>query len=141
MRNLIPVSKKNITLYHLSVENHDNEVFRPRSIESGYEGEDSYHRRICFSTTLSGAFRAISFFNDRMDLYVHIPQNIDDVISKGKLFKPSVKLVPDQKYTNEYWVRSPVRMKCIGKIRICLRRNQYNTWRPSTSITWLERYK
>lgn len=72
--------------YHLSEINHNNEVFYPRvpySIMDDEEYKDQKSKRICFSTTLSGAYRAIQFRpNESMELYVHIPLEIENKIKQ-----------------------------------------------------------
>ena len=72
--------------YHLLEINHNNEVFYPRvpySIMDDEEYEDQKSKRICFSTTLSGAYRAIQFRpNESMELYVHIPLEIENKIKQ-----------------------------------------------------------
>ena len=78
---------KNIHLYHLSEENHNNRIFKPRIPKSAADncGENTTIARICFSSSMSGAYRAITDIKDHGDwcyfpLYVHVPENIADVI-------------------------------------------------------------
>jgi coproporphyrinogen III oxidase-like Fe-S oxidoreductase len=126
-------------LYHLSEINHNNEVFHPRvpySIMDNEEYEGQKTKRICFSTTLSGAFRAIQFRpNESMELYVHIPYN-DNV----KYYCPTESQVYDCKFTNEVWVRRKTKMKCIGEIRAYYKNSDFRHWRPKVRVKWLEKY-
>lgn len=127
-------------LYHLSEENHNGEVFSPRvpnSIMEEEELEDHKSKRVCFSKTLSGAYRAIQFRPcEKLDLYVHVPYN-----KKIKYYRPTVKQVYDVGFTNEVWVRRKVKMKCIGKIRAYYNRDYcLHRWRPLVHIKWLEKY-
>lgn len=130
-------------LYHLSESNHEGEVFIPRvplSTAYALNGEiveDVDSKRVCFSTTISGAYRAIQFNSGKwLELYVHVPyrKNI-------KFYRPTEDEVYDCKFTNEVWVRRKVKMKCIGKIRakydynICSRQ-----FRPNVKIKWIEKY-
>ena len=112
-------------LYHLSSENHNGEMFYPRvpqcvfmSLMYGEYDEDIRKKRICFSTGICGAFRAIKQDNGYCKMYVHVPENMNEIIQKQKLYKPSVKEVFDCKQTRELWVRCPVKMKCIACISI-----------------------
>ena len=104
----------NLNLYHLSEEYHHNKVFKPRipkSIAIDYN-ENNTIARVCFSTSMSGAFRAID-------------------------------LVYDADYTNEYWVREKIKLKCIG--RACFRYIQGSIFdkrfRTRIEIKWLEKYE
>lgn len=128
-------------LYHVSLDNHDGEVFSPRVPESltyyaiSNEYEDGKSKRVCFSTTLSGAYRAIQFNDDEwLTLFVHVPYN-----KKIKFHRPTEEQVFDVGFTNEVWVQRRVKMKCIGKIRAKYK-NSYTQWRPKVTIKWLEKY-
>lgn len=61
------ISKCPKNLYHLSETNHDGEWFYPRVPESICKemGEDDSTKRVCFSSSICGAFFAISFYGDR----------------------------------------------------------------------------
>lgn len=125
-------------LYHLSEENHNNEVFKPRipqSIIDDEEKEDQTTKRVCFSKTISGAYRAIQFTNDeKVELYVHIPYN-----KNIKYYKPTEEQVYDINFTSEVWVKHKVKMKCIGKI-CAYYKCDYFHWKPKVRIKWLEKY-
>lgn len=103
-------------LYHLSDENHNNEVFYPRVPKTITYDEDVKTKRICFSSSMSGAFRA--HFNYRTGWiikYVHIPIR---PINEKYLKKPTIKEVPDIQDTGEWWCTRRVKLKCIGKVKM-----------------------
>lgn len=135
-------------LYHISDKNHNGEVFKPRvpnNIIIGDYGceklEDRKTKRICFSKTISGAFLGINFDGTYEELYVHVPENIDS-IPENKIVIPTDNQVWDAEFTREVWVKSPVKMKCIGKVLIGynLANTTWRQWRPSVKFRWLERY-
>lgn len=80
-------------LFHLSEENHDGDKVRR-------------------------AYFAINFRGGYKKLYVHIPENIEDIVRRRKLCKPSKEQVYDVDYCGEYWVKCKVKLKCIGYIKI-----------------------
>jgi len=124
-------------LYHLSEINHDNETFVPRVPYSvcDEELEDQKTKRICFSTTISGAYRAVQFYDNNIkELYVHVP-----VSENVRFCRPTANQVYDCKFTNEVWVKSRTKMKCIGKIRAYYKVDYYH-WRPAVRIKWIEKY-
>ena len=135
--------KHPINLYHISLRNHNNETFHPRIPYVYNNDEDDTIRRVCFSSTISGAYRAVTF-NDTCGevCYVHIPVNIDTIIKKGGVYKPSVNLVWDADFTGEYWVRRPVKLKCIGKAKFYYKEwNGFSgPWRPKVKFKWIEKY-
>ena len=130
-------------LFHLSPNNHDGEWFKPRIpysiITDGENKEDNKVKRVCFSGSISGAFFGISFDGYPQRLYVHIPENIEDIVKRKKLCKPTEEQVFDVHYTNEYWVKCKVKMKCIGYIYI-----KYNDrWcynKPKVRFRYLKRF-
>lgn len=132
-------------LFHLSEKNHDGEYFKPRIPESiipwGENKEDDKVRRVCFSNSISGAFFAINFRGGYEKLYVHVPENLEDIVRRRKLCKPSKEQVYDVDYCGEYWVKCKVRLKCIGYIRIGYYfPNYYAYYKPKVHFKYLERY-
>lgn len=137
--------KKTINLYHISNDNHDGEVFKPRIPDSicDHEQEDTTMNRVCFSSTISGACRAINFDHIcGVEYYIHVPENIETIVKKGALYKPSKQLVFDTYFTNEYWIRRPVKMKCIGKAKFYYKEktSNFRIWRPPVHFKWIEKY-
>lgn len=121
-------------LIHLSDEYHDGEWFIPRVPGSIGPNEDERVKRVCFSTSISGAYRAIKdccYWHNKF--YVHVPYDIEEIARRGKLYKPTVEQVYDVKETGEYWVRCKVKMRCIGSIRIWFDRND------NIRFKWIER--
>ena len=136
---------KNIRLFHISEKNHNNKIFKPRIPESAadYCFENKTIARICFSTSMSGAYRAICFSDNGWSepFYVHKPENIDNAISNNNIIIPSTELVFDQKFTNEHWIREKIKMKCIGKAKFkYVKYNYVDNFRPKVRIKWLEKY-
>ena len=133
-------------LIHLSADNHNGEWFKPRVPHSivinainPEDNEDDITRRVCFSGSITGAFYGISFDGEWQKLYVHIPENIDDIVRRGKLYKPSEEQVFDVDYTDEYWVKCKVKMKCIGYISINYTPSIF-TNRPPVKFKYIEKY-
>ena len=95
---------------------------------------------------MSGAYRAITDIKDHGDwcyfpLYVHVPENIVDVVKNKNVIVPHKDLVFDQEYTNEHWVREKVKLKCIGKALFKLERYNYaGPFRTPVKIKWIEKY-
>lgn len=133
-------------LIHLSSINHNGEWFKPRvpfSIVKSYykreDNEDDKTKRVCFSSSITGAFYAKSFDGYPEKLYVHIPENIEDIVRRGKLYRPSEEQVFDVDYTDEYWVKCKVKMKCIGYIRISYR-PKFCDYRPKVRFKYLKKF-
>ena len=133
---------KSIHLYHISEDNHNGKIFKPRIPASTLDEENRSISRICFSTSMSGAFRAIGFWDGGWSYpyYVHVPENINKSVIKNKVIIPCEDLVPDQKLTNEYWVRDKIKLKCIGLacFKYDARKNYRN--RSKVKIKWIEKY-
>ena len=105
------------TLYHLSKTNLDGvEVFpRPLDKERVMEGEAWRPKRICVSSSIDGALASLDApYNE--NYFVHIPENLESLFAKKKVYKPSLKQVPDSELTGEYWLKAPCKMVCIGEI-------------------------
>ena len=126
-------------LYHISESNLNGKTLRPRIPENRMSGEDSRHVRVCFSTNITGCIRAINPDVLRYDdiFYVMVPFDY----SKLSVYKPSEKEVPDVKETREKWVRSKVKLKCIGRIKVYRDNNHFTfaDW-DSFRFRWLEKY-
>ena len=105
--------------------------------------EDDTIKRVCFSSTISGAYRAITFGDAcGEECYIHIPVNIDSILKRGGVYKPSEELVFDSYFTGEYWVKRPVKLKCIGKAKFYYKEwsGFSGPWRPKVKFKWIERY-
>lgn len=100
-------------IYHLSSTNLDNKILKPRVpknffIDKGFE--DGTTPRVCFSTSIDGSLAGISQNIEGKEFYVHIPEG------KIKYYQPTN--VPDSKITKEVWVKDPVKLKCLGIIKV-----------------------
>jgi hypothetical protein len=134
---------ESIHLYHISEDNHDRKMFKPRIPASTLEEENRTIARICFSTSMSGAFRALGFWDCSgwsYPYYVHVPENINKLVINNKVIIPSEDLVPDQKTTNEYWVRDKIKLKCIGLVRFKYDERKSYRNRSKIHIKWIEKY-
>lgn len=109
-------NKKPLSLYFLSDKNKNNQVLIPRIPDNfftrnGYE--DSTTPRVCFAPTIEKALMGLGRAVDDEEFYVHTPMStcID-------LQHPSKEQVPDVQQTGEVWSLKPVRIKCIGRIKV-----------------------
>ncbi|WQJ53490.1 MAG: hypothetical protein [Wendovervirus sonii] len=108
-------------LYHLSKENMNGKILYPRIPkfaatlnDPGYENNQT--PRICFSSSISGAYRALKTCEGGPSImYVHVP---DGPINPANIIKCTEADVYDSIVTGEYWITEPVKMKCIAKIYI-----------------------
>lgn len=128
---LTPPSK----LIHLSERFHDGDWFIPRVPGTAAPGEDEKIKRVCFSNSISGAYRAIKDCCRYNVLYVHVPCDIGEIVRRGKLFKPTSEQVYDVIETGEYWVKCKVRLKCVGVIKAWV------DWNGNVRFRWLERFE
>lgn len=111
------------TLFHLSNRNCDNEIFVPRQMPKwrAMEGENWRIKRICVSDSIDGALASLLSCDSQpfgKHLFVHIPEDLDRIWSKNKVFFPTRKHIPDVEATHEMWIKVPVKMKCVGEIEI-----------------------
>ena len=114
---------KPFELYHLSMDNHDNEQFLPKPMTSDtvMEGENWRSKRICVSGTIDGALSSIatSLRNPfGQEYYVHRVSNSLELFNKGAVYQPTQNQVPDAPLTGELWLKKPASMQCIGKVMI-----------------------
>ena len=101
--------------FFLSEKNMNGETLQPRIPENfltknGYE--DNKTKRVCFSTSIDGALKALSQNLKGKTFYVHTPSTNISVKT------PSISEVPDSKITNEVWCLDPVKLSMIGKIHV-----------------------
>lgn len=102
-------------IYHISTSNMDGVVLSPRIpnnyfTENGFE--DRKTPRVCFSTSIDGSLTALSQNIEGQEFYVHVPA------CRQKIYAPKENEVPDVKLTDEVWVSTPTRIRCIGKIKV-----------------------
>ena len=114
---------KPFQLYHLSEKNLDGKTLYPRPMDRDrvMEGENWKSPRICVSDSIDGAVSALA---DSMSnftglrFYVHVPIDLEELFKKNKVYKPSIKQVPDAETTGEHWLKTSVTFKQIGQIEI-----------------------
>ena len=108
-------STSSVKVYHLSQSNLDGKTLSPR-VPSNYFTKNGYEdgktARICFAKSIDMCLRALSQKCTDMELFVHIPDG------KYNIYIPSTKELPDAKITSEVWIKEPVKLKCIGKIKV-----------------------
>lgn len=137
--------KKPLRLYHLSEENHDGEVFKPRvplnALDAAFE--DQKIKRVCFASSMAGAYRAIDCGMYHYTYYVHVPVGLDEIVKNGKLCKPTDDEVADCSDTGEYWVLSKVKLKCIGEARFTYLDNNYfrANYNSDLRIRWIRKFE
>lgn len=114
-KTMLESSSNHRRLYHLSQTNLDGKTLSPR-IPSNYFTQNGYEdkttKRVCFTPSIDKALRALSKNCTGIELYVHIPYK------EYPISKPTTKQVPDCKVTGELWIIEPVKLKCIGKIKV-----------------------
>lgn len=108
-------STSSVKVYHLSQSNLDGKTLFPKIpdnflTKNGYE--DSKTGRVCFAKSIDGSLRGLSQNLTGKEYFVHIPDG------KYNIYTPSIKEVPDAKITSEVWIKEPVKLKCIGKIKV-----------------------
>ncbi len=115
-----------LELYHLSPTPLDGRILTPRVPEYRLYDEDNQIERVCFSTSVKGAFRAIPGCNDvvmsyskqsYVTMFVHIPVE-DDGFWDDRIAIPSKSFVADSEYTGEVWIMKPVELICVAEIAI-----------------------
>ena len=83
------------------------------------EGEDWRVPRICVADSIDGAVSALV---DSMSCYtgiklwVHVPCNLADLFKSNKVYRPSLRQVPDSEVTGEHWLKAPAKLRAIGQI-------------------------
>ena len=101
-------------LYHISKEDLDGKTLYPRVPENTFtkEGkEDNTTPRVSFSPFLEGAIQSI-VARENTEYNVYINRGVVDVTI------PNNYQVPDQCLTGEVWVKEPVELMYLGKVKI-----------------------
>ena len=104
-------------LYFISDKDFDNKILKPRvpnHLSNRRGEEENKTGRICFAPTIKECLRAIpqEGIKNGKEFYVHIPKG------KYTVYRPSTKEVADSVVTNEHWICEPVKLECIGKIKL-----------------------
>jgi hypothetical protein len=90
---------------------------------------------VCFAPSICGAYKAIKDCSYCNKFFVHVPYDLNDIVRRGKLYKPSEEQVCDVRETGEYWVRCRVKLKCIGRIHAWI------DCHDNIRFRWLDRYE
>ena len=108
-----------VNMYRVDQDNFDGKILQPQVPDNyftrnGYE--DNSTPRVCFASDIKHCLRAMSCNCTGMEFYVHVPLSFYD--AKSHLKRPLSKEVPDADITGEIWITRPVKLLCIGKIRV-----------------------
>ena len=123
MYNKIPkelfIKNKNFSLFHVSPNKNIKELI-PRISTKRLYNENIRIPRISAAPSIDACFRAVGLSlnkNDRPKTYYVYKLRIDQ---NTRIVKPSTDLVPDQPYTNEYWILDPIKVDLLGYIVVSL---------------------
>jgi hypothetical protein len=111
------VYSKNKKMYFISPTSMDNKVLTPRIPDNYFTKnnyEDNVTKRVCFAPSVDKCLMGLSMNLKDKEFFAHIPIEGQQL----NIVHPSVKQVPDSKITGEIWVTNPVKIKCIGRIRV-----------------------
>ena len=102
-------------MYFVSDKNMDSKTLQPRIptnffTKNGFE--DDITKRISFAPSIDKCLMGLSQNLEGKRLYVHIPI----IENRTKIYKPTKSQVPDSKLTNEIWILTNVKIKCVGTI-------------------------
>ena len=102
-------------LYFISENNMDNKTLNPRIpnnyfTKNGFE--DNKTKRVCFCSSVGNCLKALSMNCKGKEFFVHIPTGDFNVVL------PTKNQVPDSEITGEKWILNPVKIKCVGKIKV-----------------------
>ena len=102
-------------LIFLSETNMDGKTLTPRVpknffTENGFE--DNKTKRVCFAKSIDACLLGLSMNCKGKEFYVHFP------VGDFKVVHPTKAQVPDVEITGETWVCQPVKIECVGKIKV-----------------------
>lgn len=119
-----------MNLYHLSMQDLSGKTLYPRvpAENSRMGGEDFRTKRICFASRIAWCLKALEADIDT-EFYVHVP-----VAVPMKIVKPTEKQVPDVKSTHEVWVKEPVTLQKLGKVKVL----NEGFWTGKVEWKWIE---
>ena len=104
-------------LYRLDSKDLDGKFIYPeipKNFLTKHNFENKEVKRVCFSPSIDKCLRALSENIKGKTFYVHIP----DPDKEYNIYKPNKEDVPDADLTGELWIRKPVMLKCLGKIKV-----------------------
>ena len=134
-------------LYHIS--NRQNIKTINPSIPNNFMTKNNYEenktKRVCFAPSIEQCLMGLSRNCEGEEFYVYTP------IKDYKTYSPNIKDVPDSGITGEIWIKEPVDVICLGKIKV-LDTNKspgklYTYGNGKTAelyafdYKWIERYK
>lgn len=110
-----PTRKPTDNLFFLSETNMDGQILTPRIprnffTDNGFE--DNKTRRVCFAPSIDKCLLGLSMNCKNKEYFVHVPIGSFTVIYPTKID------VPDIEITGEIWVCDPVKIECVGKIKV-----------------------
>lgn len=101
-------------LYHISnrkgITNINPSIPNNFMTKNGYE--ENKTKRVCFAPSVDQCLMGLSRNCEGGEFYVYAPDG------DYKTYTPSIKEVPDVKITGEVWIKEPVNVKCVGKIKV-----------------------
>ena len=109
------MERKGNNLFFLSQNNMDGKILTPRIPKNYFTDngfEDNKIKRVCFASSVDKCLMGLSMNCKDKEFYVHVPVGVFKVVT------PTKKQVPDSGVTGEKWICAPVKIKCIGKIRV-----------------------
>ena len=110
-----PTRKPADNLFFLSETNMDGQILTPRIprnffTDNGFE--DNKTRRVCFAPSIDKCLLGLSMNCKNKEYFVHVP------IGSFAVIYPTKIDVPDIEITGEIWVCDPVKIECVGKIKV-----------------------
>ena len=115
MEGCVLTSNREQPIYFISDKNLGIKILHPR-IPSNYFTRNGYEdkktRRVTMYSSIDGSIMGLEKRYPGQEYYVYIPVTSIDFYVPDRLESPSAKI------TKEVWVRNPVKVKPIGKIRL-----------------------
>ena len=74
--------------------------------------EDNRTKRVCFTQSIDNCLLGLSMNCKGKEYYVHVP------VGSFTVVYPTKAQVPDVDITGETWICEPVKVECLGKIRV-----------------------
>ena len=109
------VRQANKGLIFLSETNMHGKTLIPRIprnffTENGFE--DNKTKRVCFAQSIDKCLLGLSMNCKGKIFYVHTP------VGQFNVIHPTKEQVPDVHITGETWICEPVKIECLGKIKV-----------------------
>lgn len=84
----------------------------PRNFLTDNGFEDNKTKRVCFAQSIDKCLLGLSMNCKGKIFYVHTP------VGQFNVIHPTKAQVPDVHITGETWVCEPVKIECLGKIKV-----------------------